>query len=133
MDWRSGSVLPRWRTWNGWGCIVLCWLGACSTLERGRLRPPTECMHVCTPHQTGLFFTARRCSLPHVSPSQLQEERRAAAARKGGLVTYKQQISFGVHVLAMMAAFYAFGHVAGMALTRNKTAVSLFLQCWARC
>ncbi|PRW59541.1 Vacuolar ER assembly isoform 1 [Chlorella sorokiniana] len=49
-----------------------------------------------------------------------QEERRAAAVREGGLVTYKQQISFGVHVLAMMAAFYAFGHVAGMAVTGNR-------------
>ncbi|KAI7844614.1 hypothetical protein COHA_001706 [Chlorella ohadii] len=51
-----------------------------------------------------------------------QDEQRAAAAREGGLVTYKQQISFGVHVLAMMAAFYAFGHVAGMAITSNRAA-----------
>jgi hypothetical protein len=53
----------------------------------------------------------------------LQGERRAAAAREGGFVTYRQQISFGLHVLAMMAAFYAFGHVAGMALTSNKALV----------
>lgn len=53
--------------------------------------------------------------------------------REGGLVTYKQQISFGVHVLAMMAAFYAFGHVAGMAITGNKAAVSLLGPCLRRC
>ena len=51
-------------------------------------------------------------------------EREAAAASEGGFVTYKQQISFGIHVLAMMGAFYLFGHLAGMAMTRNKTYVS---------
>lgn len=56
-------------------------------------------------------------------PHLPQEERRAAAVREGGLVTYKQQMSFGVHVLAMMAAFYAFGHVAGMAITGNRAVV----------
>lgn len=51
-------------------------------------------------------------------------ERIAADKAAGGLVTYRQQLSFGMHVLVMMAAFYAFGHVAGMALTKNKTLVS---------
>ncbi|PSC76566.1 Thymic stromal cotransporter [Micractinium conductrix] len=51
-----------------------------------------------------------------------QHERAAAAAREGGLSSYRQQMSFGVHVLAMMAAFYAFGHAAGMGITSNKTA-----------
>lgn len=49
-----------------------------------------------------------------------QDERKAAERREGGLVNYRQQIGFAVHVLAMMAAFYAFGHVAGMALTSNR-------------
>lgn len=34
-----------------------------------------------------------------------------------------QQMSFGLHILAMMAAFYAFGHVAGMAITSNRAVV----------
>ena len=51
-------------------------------------------------------------------------ERAAAAAREGGLYTYKQQISFGFHIVLMMAAFYAFGHVAATAFTRNRTWVS---------
>ena len=55
-------------------------------------------------------------------------ERKAAAASEGGFVTYKQQISFGIHVIAMMAAFYMFGHLAGMAITPNKTYVSAYLQ-----
>ena len=52
-------------------------------------------------------------------------ERRAAEASQVGFVTYKQQMSFGLHVIVMMAAFYMFGHIAGMALTNNKTYVSL--------
>jgi hypothetical protein len=38
----------------------------------------------------------------------------------GNLRTYKQQISFGMHVIVTMGAFYAFGHVAGIAITDNK-------------
>lgn len=53
-----------------------------------------------------------------------QAECAAAALREGGLQTYKQQLSFGAHILLMMAAFYAFGHLAGMAFTRNKLWVS---------
>ncbi|KAL4859082.1 hypothetical protein ACK3TF_000861 [Chlorella vulgaris] len=55
-----------------------------------------------------------------------QDERRAAALREGSLATYRQQISFGIHILAMMAAFYAFGHVAGMALSSNRAMHPLF-------
>ena len=51
------------------------------------------------------------------------DERAARAATEGGFVTYKQQISFGLHVIVMMGAFYAFGHVAGMALTTNRSLV----------
>lgn len=51
------------------------------------------------------------------------EERAAVAASEGGFVTYKQQISFGIHVIVMMGAFYIFGHLMGMAITRNKTYV----------
>lgn len=57
--------------------------------------------------------------LPHLP----QDERKAAERREGALVNYRQQIGFAVHILAMMAAFYAFGHVAGMALTSNRTLV----------
>ena len=54
------------------------------------------------------------------------EERAAIAASEGGLNTYKQQMSFGLHVIVMMFAFYLFGHLAGMALTPNKVYVGLF-------
>lgn len=53
------------------------------------------------------------------------EERAAIAASEGGLNTYKLQMSFGLHVIVMMFAFYLFGHLAGMALTPNKVYVSL--------
>lgn len=62
----------------------------------------------------------------------LQGERAAAAAREGGLATYRQQISFGVHVLAMMAAFYIFGHVLGMAATSNRALVGTLASLPAR-
>ena len=34
----------------------------------------------------------------------------------GGMSTYRQQISFGLHIIVTMGAFYAFGHVSGAAL-----------------
>lgn len=49
-----------------------------------------------------------------------RHEREAKAAAEGGLVTYRQQLSFGLHVLVMMGSFYAFGHVAGTALTSDR-------------
>eukprot|EP00887_Chlorella_sp_A99_P006653 scaffold3.g6653.t1 len=49
-----------------------------------------------------------------------RQERAAAAAAEGGLQTYKQQMSFGLHIILMMAAFYAFGHLAGMAITQER-------------
>lgn len=54
------------------------------------------------------------------------QERRAQAATEGGFVTFKQQMSFGVHVLVMMGAFYAMGHVAGGALASKPAFVSGF-------
>ena len=56
-------------------------------------------------------------------------ERRAKEASEGGLATYRQQISFGLHVLAMMGAFYLFGHLAGMAITTNRAYVSFRSVC----
>jgi hypothetical protein len=52
-------------------------------------------------------------------------ERAAAKASEGGLATYRQQMSFGMHVLVMMGTFYAFGHVAGMAITDTKELVRM--------
>lgn len=51
-----------------------------------------------------------------------KQERAAAALRSGALQTYKQQISFGLHVAVMMGTFYAVGHIAGTALS-PKTSV----------
>lgn len=78
-------------------------------------------MH-CSGSTVSTFAPA--CVNPSHLPPPPQHERAAAAAREGGLSSYRQQMSFGVHVLAMMAAFYAFGHAAGMGITSNKTAVS---------
>ncbi|KAK9831323.1 hypothetical protein WJX81_002423 [Elliptochloris bilobata] len=48
-----------------------------------------------------------------------QPERDAAAASEGGLVTFRQQLGFGVHVLVMMGTFYALGHYAAAHVSRN--------------
>lgn len=53
------------------------------------------------------------------------QERAAAALRSGALQTYKQQMSFGLHVIVMMGTFYAVGHIAGTALS-PRTAVVCF-------
>lgn len=49
-------------------------------------------------------------------------ELKAEALKGGALRTFKQQISFGLHVLVMMGTFYVFGHVAGAAIS-NKVSV----------
>ncbi len=51
------------------------------------------------------------------------QERAAEALRSGALQTYKQQVSFGLHVLVMMGTFYAVGHIAGTALSPRTTVV----------
>ncbi|KAK9804939.1 hypothetical protein WJX73_001051 [Symbiochloris irregularis] len=49
-----------------------------------------------------------------------KEERNAKEAAENSLVTYKEQLGFGVHVVVMMGTLYAVGHVAGMSLSKNK-------------
>ena len=51
-------------------------------------------------------------------------ERAAQALSERGFATYKLQMSFGLHVVVMMGAFYAFGHIAGMSVSSNVTVVS---------
>jgi hypothetical protein len=52
----------------------------------------------------------------NLKPFDLQEDQ-ARARAEGGFVTFRQQASFGLHMLVMMGTFYAMGHVAGGALT----------------
>ena len=51
------------------------------------------------------------------------QERAAEALRSGALQTYKQQISFGLHVVVMMGTFFAVGYVAGTALSPKLAVV----------
>ena len=53
------------------------------------------------------------------------QERAAEALRSGSLQTYKQQISFGLHVIVMMGTFFAVGYIAGTALSPNLAVVGL--------
>lgn len=65
---------------------------------------------------------------PHVSAWLVTacvaaQERDAKEAAENSLITYKEQLGFGVHVLVMMGTLYAVGHVAGMSLSKNKAYV----------
>ena len=51
------------------------------------------------------------------------QERDAAAASEGGLVTFRQQMGYGVHVLVMMGTFYALGHYAAAHMSRSAAHV----------
>ena len=51
------------------------------------------------------------------------QEQKAEALRGGALQTFKQQISFGLHVLVMMGTFYVFGHAAGAAISAKLVVV----------
>lgn len=53
------------------------------------------------------------------------QERAAEALRSGALQTYKQQISFGLHVIVMMGTFFAVGYIAGTALSPNMAVVGV--------
>lgn len=53
------------------------------------------------------------------------QERQAREQAEGGLVTFRQQMSFGLHTVVMMGTFYALGHVAGGALTNKPAYVSV--------
>ena len=55
-----------------------------------------------------------------MSPSS--QERKADALREGGLVTYKDQLSYGLHVIVVMGVFYAIGHLAAASMS-SKTSV----------
>lgn len=60
------------------------------------------------------------------------QERAAEALRSGSLQTYKQQISFGLHVIVMMGTFFAVGYIAGTALSPKLAVVGpLPLPCTA--
>lgn len=55
----------------------------------------------------------------------VMQERAADALRSGALHTYKQQISFGLHVIVMMGTFFAVGYIAGTALSPNMAVVGV--------
>lgn len=54
----------------------------------------------------------------------LWQERRAQAIREGGLVTYKDQLSYGLHIVVVLAVFYALGYLAASRISPKPTLVS---------
>lgn len=54
----------------------------------------------------------------------LVQERRAEALRQGGLVTYKDQISYGLHVIVVMGVFYLIGHLVASRISSKASMVS---------
>ena len=65
-------------------------------------------------------------SVVRTSESSVMQERAADALRSGALQTYKQQISFGLHVIVMMGTFFAVGYIAGTAISPNMAVVGAF-------
>lgn len=55
------------------------------------------------------------------------QERAAATAAEGLFRSFKDQLSFGIHVLVMMGTFYALGHVAGRGLSLKTSVVGCTL------
>lgn len=62
-----------------------------------------------------------------------RQERDAAAASEGGLVTFRQQLGFGIHVLVMMGTFYALGHYAAAHVSRSVAHVRTHTRTCATC
>lgn len=51
------------------------------------------------------------------------QERQARDAKEGGVQSYRQQISYGVHVSVMMGTFYAAGFYGAKAVSENPVHV----------
>lgn len=57
----------------------------------------------------------------------IAQERRAEALRQGGLVTYKNQASYGLHVIVVMAVFYLMGHLIASRISDKAGLVRICL------
>ena len=85
------------------------------------LRPRTwpKSLLECTSNAGFMLCAVSLCNhQPHA-----RQERDAAAASEGGLVTFRQQMGFGIHVLVMMGTFYALGHYAAAHVSRSAAHV----------
>ena len=80
---------------------------------------------------SGPPLRARWCSAAPTShgrltqgvPGMAAQEREALAAAEGGMVSYKAQLSVGLHILVMMGTFYSAGHVGASYVSADKTHV----------
>ena len=52
-------------------------------------------------------------------PCCAEQEREAAAKSEGGVVTYKAQLSVGLHIIVMMGTFFAAGYVGMSYLSKD--------------
>lgn len=57
------------------------------------------------------------------------QERHAQAVKEGGLVTYKDQLSYGVHVVVVMGVFYGIGHMAAGSFSPKPSMARPLLLC----
>lgn len=56
-----------------------------------------------------------------------EAERRAKEAADSSLVTYKDQLRFGVHVITMMGAFFVFGYVGSGSMVSSLPLVRVVI------
>ena len=56
------------------------------------------------------------------------QEREIEERKNFSLVSYREQLGFGLHIVVVMGTLYAVGHYAGKHLSSNPAHVSTFLQ-----
>lgn len=77
----------------------------------------------CTGHFMASWLTPVLAFTKSCEPSSNVQERRAKSIEDGGLVTYKDQLSYGVHVIVVMGVFYLLGHFLAASLSSKLSLV----------
>ena len=58
------------------------------------------------------------------SEIRVLQERKAEAAKDNSLVTYKDQLGYGVHIIVVMGVFYLMGHMIAASVSSKLSVVS---------
>lgn len=77
-------------------------------------------MYLASQNRRSVSYTDKITLLNRQAPEQ---ERQAEALRQGGLITYKDQMSYGVHIVVVMGVFYLMGHLASATISSKISVV----------
>ena len=81
------------------------------------------CMHIIDSWWLKQHWWRSTPSLRAIVWSAFLQERKADALKEGGLVTYKDQMSYGLHIIIVMAVFYIIGHLVASSLSSKTSMV----------